>query len=112
MTSRFCDQLLNLFDKALCRGCFIAANVVEPDITKGALLPVAAMRNRELVPVAFRPQAVHRVCGIKNRQIAIQLQSTIGRTSDLAHGEVRRAWIIREDDSIIFSIERSTESLA
>ena len=64
-TPRLGDQLLDLVDEPICRRHFIATDVVEPDVAKRALFPITPVSNGELVPMAFRPEAMHRVGAVK-----------------------------------------------
>jgi hypothetical protein len=64
------DQLLDLLDEPIGRRHFVAADVIEPDIAEGTLLPITAVGDREFVPVAFRPETMHRIRAVQDRQIA------------------------------------------
>ena len=110
--ARFGDQLLDLLDEPIGRRHFIATDVIEPDIAKRALLPVTAVGDCQFVPMAFRPEAMHWVRAVQDREVAIQGEAAIGRTANLGHAELPIGRLICEDHSILLSIECPAESRA
>jgi hypothetical protein len=56
----------------------VAADVVQAHVAEAALLPVAAVRHRELVPAPVAPQPVHGVEHVEQAQVAVQRQAVPG----------------------------------
>ena len=77
----------------------VAADVVERDVAERALLPVAAVRQRELVPAAVRPEAVHRVEHLEQRHVAIERQAVVGRRARVALRNVVLRQVVLEHDA-------------
>ena len=68
------------------------------------------MGDREFVPMALRPETMHRVRAVQDREIASQGQAAIGRTADFGHAKFPIRRIIHEDHLIFVAIERPAES--
>ena len=66
----------------------VARDVVEGDVAEAALLPVAAVRDRELVPAAVGPEPVHRVQHVEQRQIVVERQAVPSRRADFVERDV------------------------
>ena len=76
-------------------GSVVAADVVERDVAEGALLPVAAMRQRDLVPAPVRPEPMHRIQHLHERDVLIERQAVVGRGARVLCGNV----VLRADRS-------------
>ena len=72
------DQGLDSIDQHVGGRQVVARDVVEVHVAEAALLPVAAVRDGQLVPAAVRPQAVHRVEHVEQRQVVVQRQAGVG----------------------------------
>ena len=84
------DQRLDAVDQQVGGRDLVAADVVERDVAERALLPVAAVRDRQLVPAAVGPQPVHRVEHLEQREVAIERQPVVGRRAGVPRGDVVR----------------------
>ena len=82
------DDGLDAVDQHLGRGGLVARDVVQADVAEAALLPVAAVGHRQLVPAPVAPQPVHRVEHVQQRQVAVQRQPVPGRRAHLVEGDV------------------------
>ena len=56
-----------------------ARDVVQIDVAEGALLPVAAVGERHLVPAAIGPQAMGRIVAIDQGQVVAERQVLVVR---------------------------------
>ena len=79
---------LDAVDQRRGRCLLVARDVVEAHVAEAALLPVAAVRDGELVPAAVGPQPVHRVEHVEQRQVAVQRQAVPGRRARLLERHV------------------------
>ena len=62
----FLNQRLDLVDQDVGRSYLIARDIVQPDIAERALLPITAVCNGQLVPMAFRPESMHGVQAVED----------------------------------------------
>ncbi len=86
--ARLTDQRVDPCDQQVGRGRLIAVDVVEPDIAERALLPIAPMGHRQLVPMAFRPQPVHGVHAVEDGHVTIERQAVVGGRPKVCHRKV------------------------
>ena len=89
----FGDDGFDAVDQRRRRCGVVARDVIEADVAEAALLPVAAVRDRQLVPAAVRPQTVHRIEHVQQRQVTAQRQAVPGRRADVVERDVRLARI-------------------
>ena len=91
--ARLAHQRLDPVDGDVRRRRLVARDVVQRHVAERALLPVAAARDGQLVPAPVRPQPVHRVQHLEQRDVAIERQPVVGRRPGVAVvqvGERRR----------------------
>ncbi len=84
----FLDDRFDPVDQRRSRGPLVARDVVQADVTEAAFLPVAPVRHGQLVPATVRPQPVHRIEHVQQRQVAVQRQAVPGRRADLGESHV------------------------
>ena len=89
----FADDFLDAVDQQRSRRAVVAADVVEADVAEAAFLPVAAVGDGQLVPAPVRPQPVHGVEHVEQRQVAVERQAVPGRGADFGEGDVRFAGV-------------------
>ena len=77
--ARLRDQRLDAPHDEVGARLVVTADVVERHIAERALLPVAAVRQRDLVPAAVRPEAMHRVQHFHDRHVFVERQAVVGR---------------------------------
>ncbi len=102
-------QLLHAIDDQIGGGGLVAADVGERDVAEGALLPVAAVRQRQLVPAPVRPETVHRVQHLEQRDVAIERQAVVGRRPGLGVRNVARRGVGLEDHAAVLAHEGSMQ---
>ena len=73
------DHGVDAVDERRRRGGVVPPDVVEGDVAEAALLPVAAVGDRQLVPPPVAPQPVHRVRNVEHREIAVERQAVVDR---------------------------------
>ena len=82
------DDALDAIDEHRGRSGLVARDVIEADIAEAALLPVTAVRDGELVPTPVRPEAVHGIEHVEQRQVAIVGQPLPGGRTGLGERDV------------------------
>ena len=106
---RLRDQRSNaLHDDVLTRP-IVTADVVERDVAERALLPIAAVRQRNLVPAAVRPEAMHRVEHFHDGHVLTERQAVVRRNARVALWNVMLGWIVLEHDFRAFAHIRAHE---
>src|SRR5438270_1977151 len=96
--ARLRDQRSNaLHDDVLTRP-IVTADVVERDVAERAFLPVAAVRQRNLVPAAVRPEAMHRVWHFHDGHVLTERQAVVRRNARVAWWNVMLGQIVLEYD--------------
>ncbi len=66
----------------------VARDVIKVYIAEAAFLPIAAVRDGQLVPAAVRPETVHGVEHVQQRQIVVQRQAGVGGRAALGEGDI------------------------
>ena len=90
----------------------VAADVVERHVAEAALLPVAAVRERDLVPAAVGPEPVHRVQHLEHGHVVGERQAVVGRRAGVALREVVLRRVGLEHDGVAPAHERAHERRA
>ncbi len=86
------DQRANSLHDDVGARPVVAADVVERHVAERALLPVAAVRERDLVPAAVGPEAMHRIQHLEHRDVVAERQAVVGRECRCRGSGCRAAW--------------------
>ena len=65
------------------------------------------MRQGDLVPAAVRPEAVHGVQHLHERDVSIERQAVVSRNARVARGEIRLRRVVLEHDCAALAHERA-----
>ena len=90
--ARLRDQRLDAVQHDVGGRPVVAADVVERHVAEAALLPVAAVRDRDLVPAAVGPQAMHRIQHLEHRHVVAERQAVVRRRAGVRSAGSRAAW--------------------
>src|SRR6202012_2121574 len=90
-------------------GLVIAPDVIERNIAKRALLPIAPMRQSDLVPTPIRPQAMHRIQHLEQRNVTVERQAVVSWNPGIALGDVVLSDIVLKRYFIAFAQVSSYE---
>ena len=95
------DQRADALEDDVGAGSVVAADVVERHVAEAALLPVAAVRERDLVPAAVGPEPMHRVQHLDHRYVVRERQAVVRRDARVALCEVGLRGVGFEHDAIV-----------
>ena len=85
----FGHDALDAVDQLGGAGRLITADVVQADVAKTALLPIAAVRHGQFVPTPIAPQAVHGVEHVEQAEVLVQRQAVPGGRADVFERDLR-----------------------
>ena len=72
------NQSFDSIDQHIGGRQVVARDVVKIHIAEAAFLPIAAVCDGQLVPAAVRPETVHGIEHVQQRQIVVQRQASVG----------------------------------